>query len=231
MCFNAIIVLCGGWQSKSLYVCLRGNDENVTRSAGGTGWKTEKTSSPPVRRATSQFPPFPPRSAHENVVFMLEPCIFIYVGFFPLLLFGIPFKCFWREENKKRSDFIDFSFALAMRNVVRGGNCYGFFLLVRGILLCIFWDFLRLFMLVFMSLFSSLNEHFRWGESHFRLKLFFKPWSWSKPFWNPIQNRFHYLTSPFLEMKLFRAFSTCTFLPTRFTVCKLLFAYISFRSW
>lgn len=41
---------------------------------------------------------------------MLEPCIFIYVGFFPLhiLLFGIPFKWFSCSRRKKCSDFIDF---------------------------------------------------------------------------------------------------------------------------
>lgn len=107
-------------------VCLCGDDENVTqvRAEREKNWKT---SSPP---ATSHFLPIFPFSARENVVFMLEPCIFIYVGFFlfSFCCLGFHLNVFLKErKKKKRSDFIDFSFFLCNEKCRRfGGNCYGF---------------------------------------------------------------------------------------------------------
>lgn len=97
--FNATIVLCGGWQSGSLLcICLY-----VYMIHSARWWKCyfsdpnkrsrqkKDEKLPPARRATSQFPPW-------NVVFMLELCIYL-CWVFPLLLFGIPFKCFqWRKS-------------------------------------------------------------------------------------------------------------------------------------
>lgn len=140
----------GSWDLVCVNVCV-GDDGNVTQIVGWSGRRERSENflftlpAAPHRNFSRNFPPC---SARENVVFMLEPCI--YVGFFPLLvlLFGIPFKCFPFSRRKKCSDFIDFP--RAMKNIVSGEIVMDFY--VRG-------TFAVMWRLPFFG-FSSLSSRF-----------------------------------------------------------------------